>query len=176
MAPEPVIDPRIPRAIAGDRGAAESLVLELMPRVRNLVRYLVRGDSEVDDLAQEALIAILKGLSGFRGEGSLKSWADKVVVRETLGRIKRRRQERSRFEIRNELHPVSDARADVYLARRAAAQALDILPDEQREAIVLHHALELSIPEVAELLGASPDTIKSRIRLGMQKLRLPETV
>src|ERR1700712_4122621 len=43
-------------AARGDRGAAEQLLRSLLPRVRNLVRYFVRGDAEVDDLAQESLV------------------------------------------------------------------------------------------------------------------------
>ena len=52
------IDARIAAAAGGDRGAAQSLCRELLPRVRNLVRYLVRGDARVDDIAQEALIGL----------------------------------------------------------------------------------------------------------------------
>ena len=58
----PPEDWRIQAIIDGRRDAAESLLAELLPRVRNLVRYLVRGDHDVDDIAQDALIAILKGL------------------------------------------------------------------------------------------------------------------
>src|SRR5262245_38147803 len=55
------IDTRIAAAARGDRAAAQALLTELLPRVRNLVRYLVRGDRDVDDIAQEALIAIACG-------------------------------------------------------------------------------------------------------------------
>src|SRR5262249_35017949 len=81
-------DPRVAAAVAGDRRAAESLLAELLPRVRNLVRCLMRGDSLVDDVAQEALIAILRGLPTYRGEGSLKSWSDRVVARTTFAAIR----------------------------------------------------------------------------------------
>ena len=50
----------LPAAQRGDRRAAERVLRALLPRVRNLVRYLVRGDSHVDDMAQQALIAILR--------------------------------------------------------------------------------------------------------------------
>src|SRR5262245_38204484 len=43
-------------AARGDRKAAEALLRALLPRVRNLVRYFVRGDAEVDDISQEALV------------------------------------------------------------------------------------------------------------------------
>ena len=68
----------------GQSGATEALLVELLPRVRNLVRYLVRGDSDVEDISQEALIALLHGLPTYRGEGQLRSWADRVVARTTF--------------------------------------------------------------------------------------------
>src|SRR6185369_9066491 len=86
-----VVDPRIAAAARGDRAAAESLCRELLPRVRNLVRYLVRGDALVDDIAQEALIAVLRGLPTYRGEGRFQSWADRVVARTTFASLRRLR-------------------------------------------------------------------------------------
>jgi RNA polymerase sigma-70 factor (ECF subfamily) len=54
--PAPLPDPRVAKAAGGDRECAQELLLELLPRVRNLVRYLAWGDVDVDDLAQLALI------------------------------------------------------------------------------------------------------------------------
>src|SRR4051794_36187591 len=86
-------DPRVSAAAGGDRAAAEALCRELLPRVRNLVRYLLRGDSRVDDVAQEALIAVLRGLGTFRGEGRFESWVDRVVARTTFTALRRIRAE-----------------------------------------------------------------------------------
>jgi len=166
-------DDRIGRAARGDRAAASSLAAELLPRVRNLVRYLVRGDTEVDDMAQEALIAILKGLPTYRGEGSFKSWSDRIVARTTFAYLKRKRADASEaVEAAAELEPpAAPGRGDDYVARRQLARVLDRLPTEQRHAIVLHHCMGLSVPEIAEALGVPFDTAKSRIRLGMASLR-----
>jgi RNA polymerase sigma-70 factor (ECF subfamily) len=48
---------------------------------------------------------------------------------------------------------------------------LDAIPSEQREALVLHHVVGLSVPEIAEDLAVSGETIRSRLRLGIAKLR-----
>lgn len=167
------IDPRVRRAVRGDRAAAQALLEELMPRVRNLVRYLVRGDQDVDDFAQQALVDILKGLPSYRGEAPLVRWADRVTARTALALAKRRRAEREReAELIENLYPFHPQTRSVgYLARRRLARALDALPDEQREAVVLHHVLELTVPEVAATLDVPFDTAKSRVRLAMKKLR-----
>lgn len=175
--PVPVIDPRVTRAVAGDRDAAESLLRDLLPRIRNLVRYLVRGDDQVDDFAQNVMIEVLRSLPNFRGEGSLEGWTDRICVRVTLSQAKRARAERRKREAAApELAVVTThgSRAtapDDYVTRRQAIALLDALPPEQREALVLHHVVGLSVPEVAESLGVPFDTAKSRLRLGLRKLR-----
>jgi RNA polymerase sigma-70 factor, ECF subfamily len=165
-------DPRIARAAAGDRAACEALVRTLLPRVRNLVRYLVRNDADVDDMAQLALIAIVKGLSSYRGEGKFESWADRITARETLAYVRRRRVAARTADAAAAEQVVESAHvSEDFLARRRLAVALDALADEQRSVVVLHHIAGFSMPEIAETLGIPFETARSRMRLGLAKLR-----
>jgi RNA polymerase sigma-70 factor (ECF subfamily) len=168
----PPADPRIAAAAAGDRAAAQALCSELLPRVRNLVRYLVRGDQDVDDIAQESLIAVLRGLRGYRGEGAFTSWVDRIVARTTFSHIGKRRDEQGKRAMEApELLPVGDPGGDAYVMRRQLAKVLDLLSDEQRHVLVLHHALGMTVPEIAQMTGAPLETVRSRLRLGMAALR-----
>ena len=169
---EPV-DPRVAAALAGDRAAASALLLELLPRIRNLIRYLLRGDEAVDDIAQEAMIAILRGLPSFRGEGSLRAWADRIVARVALGWVRRDRRQRSleRESVGLGEPPSAVETPDQYLVRRQAVARLDRLSYEQRHALVLHHVVGLSVPEVAAQLSVPIETVRSRLRLAQNKLR-----
>lgn len=168
-----VPDARIAAAVAGDRRALESFVTELLPRIRNLVRYLVRGDADADDLAQEAMVAIVRGLPSYRGEGAVTAWADRVAVRETFAGLRRARRARDRVDAGADLAavPHPDGPPDAYAERRRLVKLLDDLPDDQRHALVLHHVLGMSVPEIAAELGAPAETVRSRLRLGMGKLR-----
>lgn len=163
-------DPRIAQAARGDRRAQQALLAELLPRVRNLVRYLVRGDLEVDDITQECLIAVMRGLPGYRGEGAFKSWVDRVVARATFAHLRHSRQEGARLvhPPGPDLHllPDPDSGPDEYAERRQMVQLLDEVPYDQRHALVLHHVLEMSVPEIAEQLGLPQETVRSRLRLG----------
>lgn len=127
----------------------------------------------MDDFAQQAMVDILKGLPTYRGEAPLVRWADRVTARTTMALVKRRRAVQSRqLELIENLYPLEQsAQRATYFARRRLARALDKLPDEQREAVVLHHVLELTVPELAATLGVPFDTAKSRVRLAMKKLR-----
>lgn len=165
-------DPRILAAQQGDRKALASLLAELLPRMRNLIRYLIRGDSDVDDIAQEALIAIVRGLPSYRAEGKLTSWADRIVARTAIGwrRKERRIKDRERESAASPLTSAAEL-PDEYTLRRQAVARLDHLPDEQRQALVLHHMIGLSIPEVAAHFVVSQETIRSRLRLAQGKLQ-----
>lgn len=171
-APSQPLDPRVMAAAQGDRAAAGSLLAELLPRVRNLVRYLVRGDRHVDDIAQEALIAIARGLGTYRGDGALTAWADRIVARVTFAYLRRERREPGHDPAGPDLaavpHPGDGP--DQYAARRQMVGLLDEIPDEQRHALVLHHALGLTVPEIARQLAVPPETVRSRLRLGKAKL------
>jgi RNA polymerase sigma-70 factor, ECF subfamily len=168
-----VPDPRVAQAAAGDRKLAQDLLLELLPRVRNLVRYLVWSDADVDDIAQLSLVEIHRSFVNYRGEGALSSWADRITMRVTLHHIRRRRnEERRRSSLAPDLQVVSGTdQPDDFTLRRQAARFLDELPDDQRQAVVLHHVLGLSMPELAAELDIPFETARSRLRLGIQKLR-----
>ena len=167
-------DPRILAAIQGEREATGALLVELLPRVRNLVRYLVRGDADVEDIAQEALIALVRGLPSYRAEGRFQSWADRVVARTTFAWLKRSRgREAHHADAPVELVavPSEDALPDEYVHRRHMMTLMDRLSNEQRHALVLHHVLELSVPEISSELGIPFETVRSRLRLGRTNLR-----
>jgi RNA polymerase sigma-70 factor (ECF subfamily) len=167
------VDASVAAAIAGDRRALETVVARLLPRLRNLIRYLVRGDADADDIAQEAMVAVVRGLPSFRGDGTLESWADRVAVRETFACLRRARRARERIDRSADLAavPHPGGGPDAYAERRRAARLLDELPDEQRHAVVLHHVLGLSVPEIAVEMGAPMETVRSRLRIGIGRLR-----
>jgi RNA polymerase sigma-70 factor (ECF subfamily) len=164
---------RVRAALDGDESAARDLLTDILPRVRNLVRYLVRGDEDVDDIAQDALVAVMEDLRGYRGEGRFESWVDRIVARLTIARIRKRRFFWKRdTQYNSDLMLASGgAAADEYLHRREMVQMLDDLPLEQRHVLVLHHALDMTVPEMADELGIPIETVRSRLRLAKARLR-----
>jgi RNA polymerase sigma-70 factor (ECF subfamily) len=173
-APEALAD-LLPEARAGSREAAERLLVLILPRVRNLIRYLLRGDDDVDDITQEALSAVFRKLTTYRGEGSFVAWVDRVVVRCTFAHRQRTAVwHKRRFE--GDPAPVAftaqafPAEAE-YVARRKVVELLDALPNDQRIALVMHHVLGMSVPEIAGELSIPEGTVRSRLRLGRSRLR-----
>ncbi len=173
-APAPIdLTPTIHAAQRGDADAMQTLVAAMLPRVRNLVRYLVRGD-DIDDLSQDALLKVLERLGSYRAEGRFESWVDGVTLRVTLRALSKRRAEARRKdhteadELAQSPHLPTSAR---YVSRRRAVQALDQLPDAQRHALVMHHVLGMTANEISAEISVPMETVRSRLRLGMGQLR-----
>ncbi|WP_373371216.1 RNA polymerase sigma factor [Stigmatella ashevillensis] len=172
----PADESRMRAVMDGHRDATESLLAELLPRVRNKVRYSLHCDSEVDDITQEALVAILRGLPSYRGDGAFESWADRVAGRVAFAASSRVRAERSQLNLEEEdvelnAVPEEEPSSEDCLLRRQLAKLLEQLSDEQRRVLVLHHVMEMSVPEMAEQLEVPFETIRSRLRLGRAHLR-----
>jgi RNA polymerase sigma-70 factor (ECF subfamily) len=163
--------------LAGDERAGAALLGELLPRVRNLTRTFLGGDAEVDDVAQQVLIQVVQSMASFRAEGSLVSWVNRITVRTALAHARKRRARAARdLPLEPEaISQLSDQERgsgwDGYHQRRLAVKLLDRLPVEQRSVIVMHHMLGISVQEIAEEETISFETVRSRLRLGMSKLR-----
>src|SRR5690242_19897670 len=103
-----VPDPRVALAAQGDRKAAQALLTELLPRIRNLVRYLIWSDSDADDVVQVVLVELLRSFASYRGEGSLTAFCDRITVRVALHHARKKRTEKRRSTpITPELHLIN---------------------------------------------------------------------
>jgi len=169
-------------AAAGDPAAQRAIVERLLERTRATVRYLAGDHPDADDLVQLGLIQVLESAPSFRGESSLETWADRIVIRTALRELKRLRLRGRLVEV------VADAGADeptggqeplLHPEREVArhqlaeslARLLDRLPDKQRTVVVLGLVHGLRNEEIAELVGAPGNTVAERLRVGRKKLR-----
>ena len=158
-------------AQAGDEEAMHRLLLAIMPRVRNGVRYLVRGD-DIDDLVQDVLETVLLRIEAFRGEGRFESWVNGVTLRVVIGRRRKHLSDVRRLSEVTVDDVASLRQGERYATSRQLARALDQLPDDQREALVMHHVFGLTAPEVADEQRVGQETVRSRLRHGMGMLRM----
>jgi RNA polymerase sigma-70 factor (ECF subfamily) len=163
---------RVERAARGEREAQVWLLQQVMPCVRRITRAFLQSPADADDAAQLALLAILRSASTYRGEAGLSAWAKRIAVRTTLRFLagERRRPSAPSASGEAELAAPAVPRPSEALPRNVR-EYLDELPEAQRHAVILHHALGHSIDEIAASTGVSPDTVKGRLKLGTAALR-----
>lgn len=156
-----------------DARAQRLLVERLSQRVRRITQLLSGPCVDADDAAQLSLLAILRSAEGFRVATSLERWADRISVRTTLRLVRREHQRRNLLT--RWLVPGSlpwGRKEDAGQGDRIGLDAvLARLSPLRREALVLRHALEFSVEEIAELTGAPPGTVKDRLVAGRKQLR-----
>jgi len=170
----------VERAKRGEVHAFEMLVVKYQRRIERLIGRLVRDTDLVADVAQETFIRAYRALPQFRGESAFYTWLYRIAVntaKKTLADLKRdpiitesalaaARQdddETSRPE-----HELSDGETpEAVLASREIAAtvnaAIEALPDDLRQAILLREVEGLSYDEIAAVMACPIGTVRSRI-------------
>ena len=162
------------QAVGGVEKAQAWLVQRVVGPVRAVARTLLRNRDDADDAAQKALLEILMSVRTYRGEGSIEAWARRITVRTALRHASAERRQPTTAAIglpgADSLAAQRDSTAADGLPR-PVQEYLAELPEAQRDALVLHHALGYTVPEIAELTDVGLETVRGRLRLGTATLR-----
>jgi len=130
---------------------------------------------DAQDVAQEALLRAWRARASFDGRSNLRTWIFGIARNHYLDLARKRQTvERNRPEASRRLsgagHDGPEAPAQRAELARALERALDTLPPEQREALAMRENSGLTFAQIADLLGVSPNTVKSRVRYALLKL------
>lgn len=170
--------PLVERTIAGDQRAYGLLVLKYQRRVQRLVGRMVRDVDLVEDITQETFIRAYRALHQFRGDAQFYTWLYRIAVntaKKALLELKRDRTISESFFARDEddetsvrqNEPSSDETPESVLAAKEIAgvvnSAMDELPEELRQAVVLREIEGLSYEEISLAMSCPIGTVRSRI-------------
>lgn len=179
--PEPQERQLIERAARGDRPAFASLVETHRGAVYRFALRLTRDEALAEDVLQDTFLVAMKGLGGWRGDGSFRGWLYAVARSRVLMARRKKVGEPESFESQESLEVLGlqagwgapmDAEA---LAARVQQQsvleeALSQLEPEDREVLVLRDLEGLPGDETAQALGLSLPAMKSRLHRARLKL------
>jgi RNA polymerase sigma-70 factor (ECF subfamily) len=170
-----------------DLGAFEELVFRFERPIYRLCYRLLGDAEEARDATQETFLKIYRGLKGFRGESGLKTWIYRIAINQAMNQERwwrrRHRDETlslnlSRADSEQTLGDLIEGNSaspeEVAIANereRHLMRALGEMKAEYRAALILREIEELSYEEIAESLGISIGTVKSRIARGREELR-----
>lgn len=157
---------------AGDPSAKSRFFDRHVAAVERAVQGVLGPDPEAEDVVQDAFLAALRGLDGFRGnEATLGAWVRGIAVRLALKKIRWRRTRRwlgmQGTDAMDTLHAVTQT--DTQAALRRAYTLLDRLPAVERAAFGLRFIEGMQLEEVAHDLGVSLATAKRRIRSARER-------
>ena len=161
-------------AQAGAAWAFEVLYRDLSPVVTGYLR--LHGAAEPDDLASETFLGVFTGLAGFSGdEDALRSWVFTIAHRRLIDDWRRRSRRPQVTDDAGDLSllPGGDAEDDALLrvgtddVHRMCAG----LPDDQRSVLLLRVLADLTVEQVASVMGRSVGAVKALQRRGLRTLR-----
>mgnify|MGYP001492490441 CR=1 FL=1 len=183
--PSTDIDPDfalVQRTLAGDQRAFEMLVIKYQRRIERMVSRMVRDTDLVPDITQEAFIRAYKALGQFRGDSQFYTWLYRIAINTAKKQLML--LQRDPVVTMTALQPDDDDETseriwepsrhsadvetpDAVLASKEIAQAvnqaIDALPPELGQAIVLREVEGLSYEDIAQVLNCPIGTVRSRI-------------
>jgi RNA polymerase sigma factor (sigma-70 family) len=161
----------VERARQGDHDAFAALAGAAISRLDSAAWLILRDYEQAKDAVQNALLKAWRDLPTLRDPDRFDAWLNRLVVRACIDEARRLR--RHRVDI--ELTPLTTLAVDDLESRIADRDQIQRgflrLEPEMRAVIVLHHYLDLTLPDVATALGIPLGTAKSRLHRALALMR-----
>jgi RNA polymerase sigma-70 factor (ECF subfamily) len=163
--------------VSNSRARFDDLMLPHLDAAYNLARWLTRRDEDAEDLTQEAYVRALQFFDSYRG-GDSRAWL-LAIVRNTCYSWLQRKQptQAATMEFDETVHGIDEdaLSAEQLLLNKATAaavqRAIEQVPVELREVLVLREHEGLSYKEIADVVGAPIGTVMSRLARARGRLR-----
>jgi RNA polymerase sigma-70 factor (ECF subfamily) len=142
----------------------------------NLARWLTRNREDAEDIVQEALLKAFSGFEGLRSDDG-KAWLMTIVRNTCLTWLKRNRNSGATIALEEQVEDPSEPSPDpeemllISVDRDQVRSALEQLPSEFREVIVLREFEGFSYKEISTTVGVPLGTVMSRLSRGREWLR-----
>ncbi len=153
----------------------EEAVLPHLDAAYNLARWLTRNEKDAEDVVQEAYLRAIRHFGSFRG-GDARPWLLAIVRNTYYTSLQHKRLQESEvvFDEETHAHPTDDADPEVLFLKEAdreiVRRALEGLPADYLEVIVLREFEELSYKQIADIVQVPIGTVMSRLSRGRRRL------
>jgi RNA polymerase sigma-70 factor (ECF subfamily) len=166
------------RILEGDTNAYALLVDAYKNPIVQLAYRMTGSLADADDLAQDAFIRAFRNLHRYDRERPFFTWLYTVALNGIRNHLKKKQREETRLVDSDwtdigggDDTPGMEERMDDARAAQMLEHALDRLPEEQREALILRYYLGLSLEETSDVMGISLSAAKMRIYRGLERLK-----
>ncbi len=165
----------------GDAESLSTLVYRYKDKIYTSIYLLVKDKYLAEDIFQDAFIKIIDTLKlgRYTDEGKFLPWAMRIAHNlcvDHFRKVKRQptiktSDDRDIFEVINFFEPGADHRMMQGQSHDTVRKMLELLPEDQREVIIMRHYADLSFKEIATLTNCSINTALGRMRYGLINLR-----
>lgn len=173
----------------GDRSAFAELVRRHKAPLYNFVLRHTRSPAAAEDVTQETFLRVVQRAAEFKHEARFTTWLYTIARNLSIDharKMKHRRhpsldapvaqgdEARPLSEVVSDLRPEGevDRAAEWSAMRRSIVDAVEALPEDQREVFLLREVANLPFKEIADVTGTAENTVKSRMRYALERLRM----
>jgi len=171
----------VTRSRGGDADSFNQLILRWERPIYALAYRVIGREEDARDVCQETFLRAYRSLAGFKGEAKFSSWLYRIALNLCRDWIRRqRRTPVSQFPEDMDILEAAAAKEptesieDLVARRELSAvveEAMALLPEEQRTAIILKEYHGMTFQEIADLQGCPLSTVKTRLYQGLSVLR-----
>jgi RNA polymerase sigma-70 factor (ECF subfamily) len=162
----------VERARSGDHDAFAVLAGAAISRLDGAAWLMLRDTDMAMDAVQNALVRAWRDLPTLRDPARFDAWLYRLLIHACTDEIRRTRRHRLDVDIvALTTEPASADATSIIADRDELERGFGRLGPEERAVIVLHHFLDLPLPEVASTLGIPLGTVKSRLYRGLKEMR-----
>lgn len=158
------------RAAAGDQPAFSALVRRHEDRVFQLAIRITGDRADALDATQDTFVSVFRQAGSFRAEAAFTTWLYRVTVNACRDLLRKRRRLPEPVEELPERTRPGIGTEEVVGLRIDLARALAQLPEDYRDAVLMHDLGAIPYDEIAKITGAALGTVKSRISRGRRRL------
>ena len=165
----------------GEAEALSTLVYRYKDKIYTSIYLLVKDKYLAEDIFQEVFIRVIDTIKGGRytDEGKFLPWAMRIAHNLCVDHFRKVKRspsiktsdDRDIFEVINFSEPGADQRMMQSQSHDRVRRMLELLPEDQREVIIMRHYADLSFKEIANLTQCSINTALGRMRYGLINLR-----
>ena len=161
----------VERARRGDHDAFAALAGAAISRLDSAARLILRDPDQAKDAVQETLVRAWRDLPTLRSPDRFDAWLHRLLVRACIDEARRLRRHRVDVALTPIDAPAVADMTSFTADRDQLERGFNRLEPEARALIVLHHYLDLPLPEVAIALGIPLGTAKSRLHRALGSMR-----
>ena len=161
----------VKRAQHGDKEAFTSLAVAMADRFLAVSRRILRDLGLAEDATQQALLTVWRDLPQLRDPARFDAWSYRLLVRACYAEAGRSRRWMPNIRLLPVEEPMATDDMGSVVDRDQLERGFRRLSLDHRTVVVLHHYLDLPLPEVAEALGVPLGTATSRLHYAMRGLR-----
>lgn len=150
------------------------LMMQYQERLYHHIRRMVDEHEDANDVLQNCLVKVYRNITGFKGDAALYTWLYRIATNEALTFLKQRSR-RDGHTLPAESAPSSgqlpaDSWMDGEMVQQRLKQALNELPERQKQVFVMRYYDELSYQEMAEILHTSVGGLKASYHHAVKKI------